>query len=124
MHLGVSIDLTGRGLEHLGLTPLGHAEHVDGPGDRGLHGLDGIVLIVPWSSRTGEIVDLINLEPERMNDVVPEQFKVSAAKQVGNVCLLAGKEVVSTDDIMSLLDQPFAEVTAKEAGTAGDENAF
>jgi len=46
------------------------------------------------------------------------------SKQVGNVCLLAGKEVVSTDDIMSLLDQPFAEVTAKEAGTAGDENAF
>jgi hypothetical protein len=35
----------------------------------------------------------------------------------------AGEEVIQADDIMTVVQQTFTEVRAKEAGTASDESA-
>ena len=51
MDFGVAVDFAGRGLQHLGPAALGHAQHVDRPHDRGLHRLDGVVLIVARARR-------------------------------------------------------------------------
>ena len=72
----------------------------------------------------GEVVDLIDLEPERMDDIVPQKLEVAAAEQMSHVRLLAGEKVVDADDIMPHVDQTFTEVAAKKASTAGDENPF
>jgi len=43
---------------------------------------------------------------------------------VGYVRLLAGKEVVQTNDVVALLNQPFAQMGAEETGAAGHEDPF
>ncbi len=61
MHFRVAIHL-GRGcLQDAGAHALGQAQHVDGAMDAGLGGLDGVVLVVHWRRRAGEVVDLIHL---------------------------------------------------------------
>ena len=43
---------------------------------------------------------------------------------MGDVVLGPGEEVVETDDVVAFGEQTLAEVTAEEAGAAGDQNAF
>jgi hypothetical protein len=53
-----------------------------------------------------------------VDDVVPNQFKIRLFQEVGDIGLLAGKEVVDADHIVPLVNQAFAEVGSKEAGPA------
>ena len=124
MNLGVAVDLAGRGLQDLGPASLGHAQHIDRADDRGLQRLDRIELIVARRGGTGEIVDLINFQPDRMDDVVPDQLEVWLAEQMADIGLLAREEIVEANDIMPLRNQPFAEMGAEKPGSAGHENAF
>ena len=43
---------------------------------------------------------------------------------MGDVGFLAGKEVVQTNDIMTLADEAIAKMRAQKAGSARDQNAF
>ena len=122
MHLGVAVDLARRGVEDPRLHPLGEAEHVDRAHDRGLGRLDRVVLVVARRRGAGEVVDLIDLEHDRLGHVVADQLEVAPAEQVGDVRLLAREEVVEADDVVPLLDETIAKVRAEEAGTAGDED--
>ena len=72
MHVGVSVYLRGRCLENLRIEALRHAEGIDGPHHIGLNRLDRVVLVVHGRSRTGEIIDMIHLEEDRVDDVVPD----------------------------------------------------
>ena len=120
---GIAIDFAGRGLQHLGPAALGHAQHVDRPHHRRLHRLDRVELIVARRGGAGEVVDLIDFQPDRLRDVVPDQLEVRPAEQVRDVRLLAGEEIVEADDVVPLVDEPFAQVRAEKARAAGDENA-
>ncbi len=71
----------------------------------------------------GEVVDLIDLELERINHVVPHEFEPRMRQQMGDVVLAAGEQVVETDDLMAVAQQPVAEMAAEKTGTAGDEDA-
>ena len=124
MDLGIAVDFAGRGLQHLRPAALGHAQHVDRPHHRGLHRLDGIVLVVARRGGAGQVVDLVDLQQDRQRHVVANQLEVRPAEQMGDVRLLAGEEVVEADHVVPLLDQPLAEVRAEKAGAAGDQNAF
>jgi hypothetical protein len=124
MHLRIAIHLAGRGLENLGPAAAGHPQEVDRPHHRGLHRLDGVVLIVARGGRAGEVVDLVHLQPERMDDVVADELEVRLLEQVGDVRLLTGEEVVDADHVVPLGHEPLTEVAAEEAGPAGDENSF
>ena len=44
------------------------------------------------------------------------------ALEVGDVCVLAGDEVVDADDLVPLREQQVGQVRAEKAGGAGDEN--
>jgi hypothetical protein len=56
--LGVTVDLGGRGDEESCLGSLGETEHVQGTHERGLDGLDGVVLVVGRRGGASEMVDL------------------------------------------------------------------
>jgi hypothetical protein len=58
-----------------------------------------------------------------MLDVVPEKLEARVRKQVLDVGPPPGEEVVEADDLVPLGDQAFAQMRAKESGTAGDKNA-
>ncbi len=72
----------------------------------------------------GEVVDLVHVQPQGLRDIVPHQFEIGHAQQVRNVRLLAGKEIVQADDVVSGLNEALAKMRAQEAGAAGNENAL
>ena len=77
---------------------------------------------MPRRRRAGEVVDLVHLQPERLDDVVAEELEVGLREEVGDVGFLAREKVVDADHVVSQGDQPFAEVAAEEAGAASDED--
>jgi hypothetical protein len=82
------------------------------------------MLVVPRRGGTSEVVDLVHIQHERLRNVVPHEIKVGLRQQVRDVRLLAGEEIIDTDDVMSLLNQPLAQMRPKKTGPAGDENAM
>ena len=105
VHLGVAVDLAGRGLQDLGLHPLGQAQHVDRAVHAGLGGLHRIVLVVDRRGRAGEVEDLVDLDVEREGHVVAHQLEARVAEQVRDVALGAGEEVVDAQHVVALLDR-------------------
>ena len=90
---------------------------------RRLHGLDGVVLVVDGRGGAGHVVDLVDLNEELLGDVVPDDLKVGLVKQVLDVGLLRGEEVVERDHIVPLVDQPSAQVASEEAAPARDQDS-
>lgn len=115
MHLRISVDLTGRGLQNTGFGAFGEAKHVDRAMDAGLGGLYWIPLVVNRRRRAGEVVDSVNLYVKWEGNVMTDQFEMWVAKQVGNIVLGAAVEVVDADDVASVRNQPLAQMGAKEA---------
>jgi hypothetical protein len=79
---------------------------------------------VAGSRRAGEVVDLVDFEPDRHRHVVPDQLEVGFAQQVGDVRLLAGEKVVEADHVVPEFHQPLAQMGTEKPGTAGDQNTF
>ena len=77
---------------------------------------------MPRRRRAGKVVDLVDLEPQRLDDVVAEELEVGLREEMGDVGLLAREEVVDADHVVALGDQPLAEVAAEEAGASSDED--
>ena len=111
-------------MEDFGVASFGHATGVDSTHDGGLHCFDWVVLVVTRGCGAGEVVDFIDFQPDRVGDVVADEFKIFVVQQMDDIGFLRSEEVVETDDIMSLGDEPFAEMGTKESGTAGDEYAL
>jgi len=122
MDRGIAVHFTRRGLEDTGAGALGEAEHVDGAVYARLGCLDGIVLIVGRAGRAGEVEYAVHFDIIRKGDVVADELEIRVSHEVGDVPLLAGKEVVKADDVVFFLDEPVAKVASQESGTAGDES--
>ncbi len=52
------------------------------------------------------------------------QLEIGVGEQVSDVVLGAGKKVIDANDVVTLGEKAFAEVSTQESGTASDENAF
>ena len=87
MDLGVPVNLGGRGQEDTGPDPLGEAEHVDGPHDRGLDRLDGVLLVVDGRGRAGQVVDLVHLDEQGVDDVVADELEIGVREEMPDVVL-------------------------------------
>jgi hypothetical protein len=51
---------------------------------------------------------------------VSYQFEIASTKQMLDVRLLACEEVVKTDDVMTIFDEPLTEMRPEKTGAAGD----
>ena len=49
-----------------------------------------------------------------MDHVVPQQLEIRPVEQMGDVGLLAGEEIVEANDVVSLIDQPLAQMRAEK----------
>ena len=73
---------------------------------------------------TRQVVDLVHLQEDRQRNVVADQLEVRAGQQMGDIRLLAGEEVVQADHVVTVFQQPLAEVGAEKTSSAGDQNPF
>ena len=94
-----------------------------GESHRGLHGLDGVVLVVHGRGGARHVVDLVDLDEELLRHVAPDDLEVRLVEQVLDVGLLRGEEVIESDHVMPLVYQPSAEVRAQEAAATRDEDS-
>ena len=60
--------------------------------------------------RAGEVVDLVHLHVERKGDVVAHEFEVRVVQQVHDVAPRAGVEVVHAQHVITVGQQPLAQV--------------
>ena len=61
--------------------------------------LVGGTLVVHWRGRTCHVVDFINFEKNRVDNIVPHQLKVGFVEQVRHVLLCASEKVVHAYDL-------------------------
>ena len=104
----VTVDLAGRRLKDAGAAPLGEVEHVDRAVNGGLHGLHRIVLVMNRAGRTGQIENPVDLEPQRLGDVVPNELEIRLAEQAGDIGLAAREKIVEADHVVTLRHQTVA----------------
>src|SRR5262245_50895905 len=124
MHVGIAVDLTGRGLEDPGAQALGEPQHIYSAEHARFRRLHGIVLIVDGRGRAGKIVDLVHFHVERKGYVVAHDLKAKMARKPGDVLTPACKVVVDAEHLAILAQQPLAQVRSDEPGAAGNKNTL
>lgn len=94
MYVGIAVHFACRGLENLTPEPLGKAKQIDRPKHACLRGLDRVGLIMERRSRASEIEDLINLDVERMANVVAQALKMGMVDQMAHILAVAGIKII------------------------------
>src|SRR6266446_2440526 len=65
MHLGIAVNLAGRGLKDSGLDSLGQPQHIYRPVDARLGRLHRVALVVDRRRGTSQVVNFVDLDVER-----------------------------------------------------------
>ena len=121
MHEGIAIYLACGGMKDLRLGLERQVQHVHHAENAGLHRLDGVVLVVDRAGRAGEVVDFVELSPERLRHIVQHEREPLVVQQLKDVVLGACKEIVEGRDLVAFGQKPPAKMPAQEAGAAGDQ---
>ena len=124
MDIGIPINLGSRRLKNFRIDPFGKAEHVDRSMHTGFNRLNGILLIVDRRRGTCQIVNLIDFQIEGKGDIMADKLKMTVVHQMINIPLVSCEKIVNTDDIVSVLQKPLAEMGAEKTASAGDKNIF
>ena len=124
VHIRVAVNFRGRGLQNFRFHPLGEAQHVDRAVHARLGCLHRIVLIVDGRSRTGEIVDLVDLKIDRECHIVANELKAFVIEQMLDVATHASEEIVETNDLRTFFQQPFAQMRAEKPGSTCHQNTL
>ena len=121
MNLRIAIHLTGAGQKQPRSHPPRQAQHVVGAKKAGLGRFDRVELIVNRRGRAGQMPDPVDLQLDRLDDIVTDELEAGMANPARDVGLTPGEVVVHTDHLITGLHQSVDQVRAKETGTAGDE---
>jgi hypothetical protein len=66
-----------------------------------------------------KVVDLIDLEQDRLSHIMPHELKFMIIEQMSNVLLPPGKKIVQANDFIAFGQQSFAQVRSDKSGAAG-----
>ncbi len=119
MLLRVAIDFAGRGQQDARMDPLGEAQHVDRSHHAGLDGFDRIVLVMDRRGGTRQVENAIDLEQDRLDDIVAHQLEIAAVDQMADVGALAAEKVVQADDFVPVLEQAFTKMRPEKSCATG-----
>ena len=101
MNERVAINLGCRRLQDPCLYAFCQSEHVDRAHHVGLYRLDRVVLVMDRRRRASEIVDLIDLEQDRLGHVVPDELESLVVEQMRRYsAFAAGEKIVEADDLV------------------------
>ena len=89
---------------------------------RGYDGLDRVILIMHRRCRARQMVDLIHLQQNRLDNVMPNELKPRIPKQMNHILLPARKEIINDDHIITSGDKLIHQMTPDETGATGDDN--
>src|SRR5579884_140561 len=87
-----------------------------------LHGADRIELIMNRRGETSEVVDRLNLEVDRVNDIMPNRFEPGMLKERFYVPPRACEVVVERENLMPFHKKGLAEMRTEKPGAACDQN--
>ena len=73
-------------------------------------------------SRTGEIVDFVDLDVERKCDVVPHQFEMLVIEKMLDIFPAAGEKIIDTKNISARREKPLAKVRAEKSSPSRHQN--
>jgi hypothetical protein len=82
------------------------------------------VLIVDRGGGACEIIDLIYLEQDGVNHVMPKDLETGIRQKMGDIASGAGKVVVQADHLRSGIQQAVAEVAPQKTGSSGYNDSF
>jgi hypothetical protein len=82
------------------------------------------MLIVYRRCRASEVVDFIDLDNQRLGDIMAHKFKARLVMQVIDVSFSTSKQIVYTQHFVALFDQPVNQVRTQKTGTTCYENSF
>jgi len=88
--------------------PLGQPQTIDCPHHRGLDRLNRVVLVMDRRGGTSHVVYAVHLHFKRINHIVAHQLKVGMIFEVSYILFVAGKEIVETDYLVTLIEQTLA----------------
>lgn len=120
---GVPIHLTRTGEQKPCPNSLGKSQHIKSTHHIGLNGLDWVILIMNRGGRAGQVVDLIDLQQNRLNDVMPNELEPRVPKMVHQIILPPGKEIINHNHVVAPVKELVNKMRPNEPSTAGDDNS-
>lgn len=81
-------------------------------------GFDRIVHVMRRRCRTGQMVNLIHFDEQRIDDVMVNELEVLVTEPMLDVTLATGKKVVRNDNLMALHHQVVGQVRSNKTSTA------
>ena len=72
----------------------------------------------------GHVEDIVHVQPDRVDDVMANQFEMLVADQVFNIGNAPGLKIIETEYVVPLAQHGLAEMRSNESGTAGNESGF
>jgi len=63
--------------------------------------LDGIELVMDRRCWTGQVINLIDFDKERVRYIVPQQFKVTVLEKMHDVLPPSREEIIDAQDFMT-----------------------
>ena len=76
-----------------------------------------------WRRGTGEVVDLIDLEQDRLGHVMTNKLELVRVEEVSDILLSSGKKIVEANNFITFGQQSFAKMRTDKSGSAGHENS-
>jgi hypothetical protein len=67
-------------------------------------------LIVDRGCRAGQVVYFVDLQVNRIDDVVANQLEAWMPQKMSDIVFAAGEKIVQAKNIMSFVEKPFTEM--------------
>jgi hypothetical protein len=108
MAVRIAVHFAGRGLKDRCLQSLRESEHVYRAKHVSLDRVDRIELVMNGRGGALKVVDRVDVDEERLGDVVPHQLEAGVAEQMCDVFFASGVEVIDADHFMAVREKPLA----------------
>lgn len=84
--------------------------------------LDRVVLVMNRGSRASQVVDLIHLEQDRLDHIMPDELKPRISEMVQKVLLPSREEVVNNDHTVTAFYQTVHQMAPHETGPTSHQH--
>eukprot|EP01018_Ginkgo_biloba_P027799 Gb_14442 [translate_table: standard] len=116
----ISINFTCAGKKEPCTNSLGQSEHVQSSHNIGLYSLDRIVLVMHRRSRTSQMVDLIDLQKQRLHYIMSYKLKPRISKMMHNVFFSSGKKIIHHNNTVPSRHKPVNKMAPYKASSSSN----